>query len=339
MNSLAGNDMYVKLLGELKDKIREAQIRARVSVNQELLLLYWEIGKGIIGKIETEKWGAKVFEQLSHDLQTAFPDMKGFSVRNLQYMRRFAFAYPGFTIAQVPLAQLSWYHNITLLSKCSEEKERLWYANQALRYGWSRNIMVHHIESKLYERKGKALTNFQSTLPEPQSDLAIATMKDPYILDFLSLNEKVREKELEDSLVEHMSEFLLELGVGFAYVGRQVKLSIGEEDFYLDLLMYHTKLHAYVAIELKTGKFKAEYVGKMNVYLSGLDDSHKMQEDSPSIGIIICKTRDKVVAEYALRDISKPIGISEYQLAKALPDEFQSKLPSIEEIEKELTEK
>lgn len=339
MNKLAENDLYVKLLGELKDKIREAQVRARISVNQELLRLYWEIGKGIIERQAKTNWGDKMLSQLSKDLRSSFPGMKGFSLRNLKYMRTFSRAYPDFQFGQAPLAQLSYYHNITLLSKCPEEKERLWYANQALHHGWSRNIMVHHIEGKLYERKGKALTNFQSTLPAPQSDLAEASMKDPYILDFLSLCEKTREKELEDSLVEHMSEFLLELGVGFAYVGRQAKLSIGEEDFYLDLLMYHTKLHAYVAIELKTGKFKAEYVGKMNVYLSGLDDSHKMQKDSPSIGIIICKTRDKVVAEYALRDISKPIGISEYQLGKVLPDEFQSKLPSIEEIEKELKKK
>lgn len=336
---LSTDKAYLQFLGSLKEKVRQTQLQAMVSVNQQLLLLYWKIGADILVRQKESKWGDKFLQQLSKDLKLSFPNMKGLSVRNLKYMRSFARAYPTFKIGQAPLAQISWYHNITLISKCPEERERLWYAAKALENGWSRNVMLHQIEGNLYERSGKSLSNFDTTLPAPQSDLAAETMKDPYIFDFLSINEKVKERELEDALVEHMSEFLLELGVGFAYIGRQVKLNIGEEEFYLDLLFYHTKLHAYVAIELKMGKFKAEYVGKMNVYLSGLDDSYKMPLDSPSIGLIICKSRDEVVAEYALRDIDKPIGISQYELSQALTKEFSSKRPSVEEMEKGLEEK
>ena len=336
MTTLSTNDSYRSLLAEIKQKIQQAQVRAMVTVNQQLLLLYWELGKEILARQEEGQWGDKVLTQLSADLKKAFPDMKGFSVRNLKYMRTFAREYPGFEIGQAPLAQISWYHNITLITKCQERGQRLWYAQKALEYGWSRNVMVHQIEAGLYERQGGALTNFATTLPKPDSDLAQQTLKDPYIFDFLTLASDVEEKVLEAALVQHITKFLLELGAGFAFVGQQYPVTVGEDTFYIDLLFYHLKLRRYVAIELKVGKFKPEYAGKLNFYLSVLNDRVKSEEDNPSIGVILCKDRDRVQAEYALKDISKPIGISEYQLTEAIPEDLKSNLPSIEELENEL---
>ena len=251
-------------------------------------------------------------------------------------MRQFAEAYPDFQIVQAPLAQISWYHNITLLQKCNDPKERLWYAHKALEHGWSRNVMVCQIETQLYNRNGKAITNFSKQLPSPQSDMAQQAMKDPYILDFLNLKEDALEKELEDAIVQHITKFLLELGVGFAYVGRQYHIEVGGDDFYIDLLFYHLKLHCYVAVELKTKKFVPEYAGKLNFYLTALDEQVKTGADAPSIGIILCKDKNNVMAEYALRDINKPIGISEFMLTQSVPKDLQSKLPSIEDLEREL---
>ena len=336
MQNLPNNKKYQKLLAEVKQRIQHAQVKAVVAANQELLLLYWEIGKLIVERQAKEGWGAKIREQLSKDLKKAFPNMRGFSKRNLLYMKQFAEAYPNFQITQVPLAQISWYHNITLLQKCPDEKIRFWYAQQALENGWSRDVMVHQIEWGLYERQGKAITNFSKILPSPQSDMVQQTLKDPYILDFLNLQKDFLERELEAALVKHITKFLLELGKGFAFVGRQYYLEVGGDEFFIDLLFYHLELRRYVAIDLKTGKFKPEYAGKMNFYLSVLDDTVKKAHDEPSIGIILCKSKNNVTAEYALNNLDRPIGISEYELTKAIPQNLQSQLPTIEDLEREL---
>lgn len=323
---------YISLLEELKNKIKISQNRAILSVNKELIFLYYEIGKIILKNQSQKGWGSKIIENLAEDLRKEFPNMKGLSLRNLRYMRLFAESYPA-EIVQEVLAQLSWYHNQTLLDKVPLEK-REWYAKKAIENGWSRNVMVHQIESNLYERmllEGKT-HNFSQTLPDKNSELAAETLKDPYIFDFLNLSESYLEKELEDSLVENITKFLLELGKGFAYVGRQYHLEVGGEDFYIDLLFYHLKLRSYIVIELKTGKFKPEYAGKMNFYLSAVDDLLKHKDDNKSIGIILCKDKNTTIAEYALRDNSKPIGVSEYKLS--LPAELAKELPTVEQLTK-----
>jgi len=304
-----------------------------------LLFLYWEVGTIILERQNQEGWGSKIVEQLSTDLKKSFPKLKGFSRRNLLYMRQFAETYPDFKNVQAPLAQISWYHNLTLLQKCSDKRERLWYAKKALENGWSRNIMLAQIESGLHLREGKAVSNFNKQLPSPQSDLAQQMMKDPYILDFLNLTESAQEKDLENAIVQHITKFLLELGVGFAYVGRQFHLEVGGDDFYLDLLFYHLKLRCYIVVELKTTKFIPEYAGKLNFYLTALDEEVKSKEDNPSIGIILCKDKNNVTAEYALRDINKPIGISEFQLTQSIPENLKSNLPTVEDLERELNSK
>lgn len=323
---------YISLLEELKNKIKISQNRAILSVNKELIFLYYEIGKIILKNQSQKGWGSKIIENLAEDLRKEFPNMKGLSLRNLRYMRLFAESYPA-EIVQEMLAQLSWYHNQTLLDKVPLEK-REWYAKKCIENGWSRNVMVHQIESNLYERmllEGKT-HNFSQTLPDKNSELAAETLKDPYIFDFLNLSESYLEKELEDSLVENITKFLLELGKGFAYVGRQYHLEVGGEDFYIDLLFYHLKLRSYIVIELKTGKFKPEYAGKMNFYLSAVDDLLKHKDDNKSIGIILCKDKNTTIAEYALRDNSKPIGVSEYRLS--LPAELAKELPTVEQLTK-----
>lgn len=323
---------YISLLEELKNKIKISQNRAILSVNKELIFLYYEIGKIILKNQSQKGWGSKIIENLAEDLRKEFPNMKGLSLRNLRYMRLFAESYPA-EIVQEMLAQLSWYHNQALLDKVPLEK-REWYAKKCIENGWSRNVMVHQIESNLYERmllEGKT-HNFSQTLPDKNSELAAETLKDPYIFDFLNLSESYLEKELEDSLVENITKFLLELGKGFAYVGRQYHLEVGGEDFYIDLLFYHLKLRSYIVIELKTGKFKPEYAGKMNFYLSAVDDLLKHKDDNKSIGIILCKDKNTTIAEYALRDNSKPIGVSEYKLS--LPAELAKELPTVEQLTK-----
>ncbi len=336
MSELSAEYSYKNLLAEVKDKIRTAQIRAMVTVNQQLLLLYWEIGKLVLVRQKAANWGDKVLKQLSMDLKLEFPDMQGFSISNLKYMRRFAAAYPDFSIGQAPLVQLSWYHNITLLQKCPDEKQRFWYAAEALENGWSRDMMVFQIEGKLFERQGGAPTNFQRTMPKPDSDLAQQTLKDPYIFDFLTLARDAKEKDLEAQLVKHITKFLLELGAGFAFVGSQFPLPIDGEDYRVDLLFYHLKLRRYVAIDLKMRKFKPDDAGKMNFYLSAIDDLIKDESDNPSIGIILCKDKRNVVVEYALKDLSKPIGVSAYHITESLPEDLKSNLPSIEDFEREI---
>ncbi|MEI2770146.1 MAG: PDDEXK nuclease domain-containing protein [Candidatus Competibacter sp.] len=329
---------YAAWLAELKTRIHNAQQRAALAVNRELVLLYWQIGRDILDRQGREGWGAKVIERLAQDLRSAFPDMKGFSPRNLKYMRAFAEAWPDTEFVQGVLAQLPWYHQLALLDKLKTEDERRWYAAKAIQHGWSRNVLVIQIETRLRERSGQAVTNFAERLPAPLSDLARESLKDPYRLDFLGLGEEAQERALEDAIVHHITRFLLELGAGFAFVGRQVHLEVGGDDFFIDLLFYHLKLRCYVVIELKAGAFKPEHAGQLSFYLSAVDAQMKAEHDGPTIGLLLCKSKNKVVAEYALRDSSKPIGVAEYQLIEALPADLQTSLPSIESIEQALAD-
>ncbi len=338
MNHLPSNTTYRQFFVEVKQKIKQAQLRAMVTVNQQMLLLYWDIGNMILQRQEKEGWGAKVAEQLSTDLKKEFPGMKGFSKRNILYMRQFAATYPDFEFVQPVVAQISWAHNIILLYKCNDEAERFWYAKKAIENGWSKRMLVLQIESKLHERQGRVLNNFQQTLPAADSEMAQQVFKDPYIFDFLTLSSDAVEQDLEEQLLKHVTKFLLELGKGFAFVGRQYPLTIADEDFRIDLLFYHLKLRRYVAIDLKMKKFKPEDAGKMNFYLSAIDDIVKDENDNPSIGVILCKDKKDVLVEYALKDMSKPIGVSEFRLTEAIPEELKSNLPTIEEFEKELRE-
>jgi len=321
---------------ELKSRIQAAQLRASLVVNGELVLLYWEIGRDILDRQEREKWGAKVIDRLATDLKRPFPDMKGFSPRNLKYMRAFAEAWPEEPVVQAVLAQITWYHNVAILEKLTTSEDRIWYAKATIQHGWSRNVLVHQIEAGRMHRQGKAVANFDRTLPAPQSDLARDITKDPYNFDFLTLGDDAHERDLEHGLLDHLRQFLLELGVGFAFVGSQYRLTIGNEDFYIDLLFYHLKLRAFIVVDLKMRAFEPEFAGKMNFYLSAVNDLLRHPDDQPSIGIIMCKTRDRFIAEYALRDINKPIGISEYRLAESLPEKLKGSLPTIEELESEM---
>jgi len=328
---------YPELFADLKARIQSAQVRAALSVNRELVLLYWQIGKAILVRQEEEGWGAKVIARLSRDLSREFPEMKGFSTRNLKYMRAFAAVHPDCTFVQQVAAQIPWFHNCVILDKLSDMEEREWYIHQTIQQGWSRNVLVHQIESGLFHRQGSAVTNLERTLPAHQSELAQQILKDPYNFDFLSLGPEFSERDLHQSLLVHLRDFLLELGVGFAFVGSEYHIEVGGRDFYLDLLFYHTMLHCYVVIELKIGNFMPEYAGKLNFYLSVVGDMLRDEpHDQPSVGILPCKTRNRVIAEYALRDMNKPMGVSTYQLIHALPDQMKGRLPTIEELEKEL---
>ena len=327
---------YADWLVDLKGRIHTAQQRATLAVNRELVLLYWQIGRDILARQAEQGWGAKVIERLAHDLRTAFPDMKGFSRANLMYMRAFAEAWPDAEIVQQAVGQLPWGHNLVLLTRLKDSQQRLAYAQSAIQHGWSRNVLNIHIETRLLERTGKAVTNFNASLPKPMSDLARESLKDPYRLDFLGLGREAGEREIEHALVKHVTDFLLELGAGFAFVGRQVLLDVGGDEFFIDLLFYHLKLRCYVVIELKGGKFKPEHLGQLSFYLTAVDAQVKHPQDGPTIGLLLCKSKNKVVAEYALRNNNQPIGVSEYQLVESLPPELQTSLPSIEQIEREL---
>ena len=327
---------YADFLKGLKERIQQARVRAGLAVNRELVMLYWQIGRDILEQQAGLGWGARVIDQLARDLRASFPDMTGFSPRNLKYMRSFAEAYPDSDFVKAASAQITWYHNCTLLDKVKDHTERSWYIAQTIQHGWSRAVLVHQIESVLYRRQGQALTNFPQTLPSIQSDLAQQILKDPYNFEFLGLGEEASERELEHTLVRYLRRFLLEFGVGFAFVGQQYHLEVGGQDFYIDLLFYHLKLRCYVVIELKAVQFQPEFVGKINFYLSAVDDVLRHPDDKPSIGIVICKSKNRVVAEYSLRDTNKPIGVSSYQLTEALPESLQGNLPSIEQLESEL---
>ncbi|MDO4773083.1 MAG: PDDEXK nuclease domain-containing protein [Bacillota bacterium] len=344
--SIRHNQEYKEFLFDLKEKVKSSQLKAAVKVNYELLNLYWNLGKEIVAKQEQYAWGDSFLSLLSTDLKKEFPNMKGFSKENLKHIRYWYLFYSENLIGLQAVTQLEdverkikhipWGHNQRIMYKCETVKQALFYVEQTLENGWSRTVLEHQIDSKLYERKGSAVTNFDSKLPEPQSDLAKQTIKDPYSFDFLTLRDQYDEKELEDALVKHITSFLLELGSGFSYIGRQVHLQVGESDFYIDLLFYHVKLHCYVVIELKTEKLKPEFIGQLNFYVTAVNREMKSEEDQPTIGILICKDKDDVVAEYSLEGISQPIGISKYELNKLLDKEYKSSLPSIEELEQEI---
>ncbi len=366
---------YRDWLKEIKQRVRQAQVKAAVQVNSALLTFYWELGSDIVERQKSTKWGGGFLKQLSEDLMAEFPDIKGFSKRNLECIRQWYLFYsegiPDLAIscgqiaqqavAQLPesdsigkegmadplskgqkvmalLVLIPWSHNLVIISKCRNVAEALYYVRKTVENSWTRNVLVHQIESGLYRREGKAVTNFAETLPAPQSDLAQQLIKDPYNFDFLTMTEDYNERELEKALTDHITKFLLELGAGFAFVGRQKGLQVGERDFFLDLLFYHTKLHCFIVIELKTGEFEPEYAGKLNFYLKAVDGQLRGEKDESTIGILLCKSRDRLVVEYALSDIHKPMGVSEYQLTRALPDNLKASLPTIEELEAEFGE-
>lgn len=337
-NNLPIPQEYKNLLKEIKQKVKSSQLKAAVAVNCELIQLYWDIGHSVLEKQSKEGWGAKISEKLGKDLQSTFPNIKGFSPRNIRFMVQFAKEYPDLAIGKQLVSQIPWGHNILIMQRLSDSSERLWYVQQTIEHGWSRSMLDTWIKSDLYARKGKAVTNFQNTLPSTQSDLANQTIKDPYCFDFLTLREKHDEQELEEGLLNHIQKFLLELGAGFSFVGRQYQLTVGGQDFFVDLLFYHLKLRCFVVIELKSKAFTPKDAGQMNFYLSAADELLKQEGDNPTIGLLLCKTKNKIVAEYALRDINKPIGISEYEtkLIESLPDNLKGSLPSIEQIEEEL---
>ena len=331
-SSLFPDDNYAAFLDGLKQRIRTAQVKAALAVNQDLVFLYWSIGKDILAKQKAEGWGSKVIDRLAKDLKHSFPEMKGFSARNLKYMRGFAEAWSDEQIVQQLAAQIPWFHNCTLLDKVKNPEERLWYIQKTMENGWSRNVLVMQIESNLYKRQGGAITNFNRTLPEPQSDLAQSLLKSEYNFDFLSLGKDAQERELEQALVERIKEFLLELGVGFAFVGSQYHLEVEGDDYYIDLLFYHLQLRCYVVIDLKVTEFKPEYTGKMNFYVSAVDDLLRHPDDQPTIGIVLCRSKKKTVAEYSLRNVSTPIAVSTHKL----PETLQDRLPTAEQLEMEI---
>lgn len=333
---------YATTLAYIKKQIQEAQVRASFAVNAELLKLYWLIGKTVVEKQEKNNWGTNTVEKLAEDLQNEFPGLKGFSRANLFKMRSFYLAYEKVSQAvkqleDLPIFGIPWTHNVILVSKVKNNEERFWYASKAIEYGWSRSMLEIWIESDLYHREGKAPNNFKKTLPSPHSDMVNQALKDPYLFDFLTLNELRVERDVEQGLIDHIQKFLLELGEGFAFIGRQVHLHVGDDDYYLDLLFYHVRLRCYFVVELKNTAFKPEYAGKLNFYLSAVDDLLRHADDKPTIGLLLCKTKNNFTAEYALRDINKPIGVAEYttKLVEKLPKELRS-LPTIEEIENEL---
>jgi len=329
-SSLVPDDGYRELLEDLKGRIRSAQIRAAIAVNQELIFLYWQIGQEILLRQEQQGWGSKVIDRLSEDLKREFPEMKGFSRSNLKYMRAFAKAWPN--LPEVPIGQryadqLPWRHNQALIDKLDNREERLWYARKSLEHGWSRAVLVAQIESGLYQQKrGTATTNFDRTLPQPQSDLAHEVVKDPYHFDFLLVDENIRHQDLKRALVNHIRDFLVELGVGFAFAGRDYRIEIGGDEFVLDLLFYHLELRCFVIIELKMDEFQAEYSGRMNLLIAAVDEQVRKAGDQPTIGIILCKTKNKTIAEYSIRNLSNPIAVAEHRLPKLLPTTEQLEL-------------
>lgn len=324
-----------KWLADLKARILAAQHSA-LAVNTVLLQLYWQIGREILDRQAQEGWGTRITQRQSHDLREAFPDMRGFSRTNLDYMRAFAEAWPADAISQQAVGKLPWSHNLSLLAKLEHADERLAYAEAAVELGWSRAVLEMHMETRSVDRTGKAITNFDRTLPAAETDLAREALKDPYKLDFLGLGKDAEERAIEQALVDHVARFPVELGAGFAYVGRQVNLQVGDSDFFLDLLFYHLKLRSYVVIELKAEAFRPEHVGQLGFYMAAIDGEVKSEVDGPTIGLLLCKTKDTVVDEYALRNVSAPLGVSEYDLVKDLPEPLATNLPTIEQIEREL---
>lgn len=338
------NDSYFKeWIKIIKQRIKQSQLKAAVRVNTELLFLYWDIGKDIVQRDVESKWGSKIYATLSAELKDAFPGMEGFSVTNLKYMKRFYQFYSvEQEIGQQAVDQLEniyiipWGHQILLISKCDTVREALFYVDKTLENGWSRAVLLNFLDTGLFERQGKAITIFSRLLPDTQSDLAKETLKDPYNFDFLTLSEGYRERELEDALTSNITKFLLELGQGFAFIGRQVPIQVGQKEIYLDLLFYHIELRCYVVIELKVREFDPAFTGQLGVYVAAINHQKKKVTDNETIGLLICKTKDNVMAEYSLEASSQPIGISEYKLKDLLPNDYASSLPTIEEIEESL---
>ena len=332
---------YGKIFEDIKKRIKSERINVTLKANAAMVMLYWDIGNLILTRQNKEGWGAKIIDHLSHDLKVAFPDMKGLSPRNLKYMRKFASSWPKREIVQEHLAQITWYHNLALLEKCYEPQIILWYAHRTIENGWSRNILAIQIENRLHERQGKAPNNFKNLLPPEDSDMAAQIFKDPYLFDFLGTADPRKEREVEQALIDHVQNFLLEMGTGFAFVGRQVLLEVGDSDFYLDLLFYHLKLRCFVVVELKAVPFEPAFVGQLNMYLSAVDDLLRHPNDNRTIGLLLCRSKNRLVAEYSLRGFNSPMGVADWEteLTEKLPEELMGSLPSIEEIEAELKDK
>lgn len=332
---LMNSNEYLQIIETIKGQIKGAQYQAALNVNRELIMLYYHIGKVIN---EHKTWGSKFIENLAADIRISFPNVKGYSVRNLKYMAKFAETYPDEAFVQQAVAQIPWGHTVVLLDRFSDSTVRNWYIEKTIENGWSRNVLIHQIESGLYERQvlvGK-IANFENRLASPQSELALQTMKDPYIFDFIPFSEDMVERDIENALVKDITKLLLELGTGFAFLGNQYHINVGGDDFYIDLLFYNLNLRCYVVIELKTGEFKPEYAGQLNFYLSAVDGILKRPDDNPSIGLLLCKSKNDLVAEYALKDMSKPIGVSEYKITSCLPDDLSKQLPSVEDIQRRI---
>lgn len=325
---------YASWLNSLKHQIQSARSRAALAVNSELVKLYHKIGCEILERQTTAKWGDQIIKRVADDLKNAFPDMKGFSVTNLKYMRFFAEHCPDLQFGQQPADQIPWFHIVTLLTKV-EPQFRNWYAVQTISNGWSRITLQDQIERRLHLRQGKAISNFEQLLPKPDSALAHETLRDPYLFDFLGLADDAIERDIENAMIRHISRFLLELGAGFAYIGRQFRLEVAGDEFFIDLLFYHTRLKCYVVIEIKGGTFKPEYIGQLNFYISAVDAQVKAEDDKPTLGLLLCRKKNRLVAQYAVNGISNPIGVAEYHLLKDLPPLLDN-LPSIESIESEL---
>lgn len=330
------DDNYAAILQSLKSRIRTAQLKAALAVNRELVLLYWNMGQDILARQKAEGWGSKVIDRLAKDLQEEFPGVKGFSSRNLKYMRTFAQAYPDEQIVQEVLAQITWYHNIALLDKLKDPQQRLWYAQQAAIYGWSRDVLAIQIETGLFQRQGGAITNFERTLPPEQSDLSHQLLKDPYNFEFLTISKDAQERDLERALVDRIRDFLLEMGVGFAYLGSQYRLEVDGNEYFIDLLLYHVKLHCYVVIDLKVTEFKPEYSGKMNFYVEAVNHLLRDEFDRPTIGIVLCRSKSRTTVEFALGSVQNPIGVATYRLRDNLPPDLQESMPTVEQLEMEV---
>ena len=331
-------DDYISFINELKNQIKQERLKTVLAANSALVMMYWEIGSKIVAKKESFGWGAKVIDRMSYDLKESFPDMGGFSPRNLKYMSKFAKVWVDKQIVQEVLAQLSWYHNIALLEKLKENDQRLWYAKRTIENGWSRNVLVFQIELQLHKRIGKTANNFDVALPPTDSDMANQIFKDPYIFDFLGTADTRKESELEKKLIEHLEKFILELGQGFAFVGRQVHLEFSDTDFYIDLLFYHLKLRCFVVIELKSGKFEPGHVSQLNMYMNIVDDLMRHPTDNKTIGLLLVKEKNHTLAKYSLAGYKNPIGVAEWekQITESLPNDLKASLPTIEELEKAL---
>ena len=347
MSELIISSDYKEWVNNLKRRIRQSQLKAAIQVNRQLLELYWYIGSDIVTRKIESTWGSGVIQQLSADLRSEFPNMQGFSTTNLWYIKKWYLFYADYAsklhqaggVIELPklVGEIPWRHNVEIITKCDSVEEALFYTKKTIEEGWSRSTLVQFIESELYLAQGKTISNFTRTLPDVQSELAQETLKDPYNFDFLALSANYKERELENALVHNITKLLLELGTGFAFVGQQVEMKISNRSFFVDMLFYHVKLHCYIVVELKTVDFEPEFAGKLNFYVTAVDRQLRSEHDNPTIGLLICKTKDNIIAEYSLSDIHKPVGISSYKLKKVLPKELESALPSIEVVEEELS--